>query len=432
MPTIKKIIWSILPETIRNHYHKVQAFLAAARYGFPSTKIHIIGITGTKGKTSSANLMWSVLSHGGFKTGLIGTANIRIGDVEKTNTMHMTMFGPWVTQKLLREMLDAGCTHVVMEVTSEGIKQYRHIGIKFQTAVFTNLSPEHLASHDNNFEKYKQTKGILFQTLKDVSNSLSIINIDTPHGAYYASFPAGKIITYGLTNGEVQATNIRESNTNLLFDVDNELYNLNLLGVFNIANALPAIILGRELGILQSHIRQGLAALTLIPGRMEKIDEGQPYTVIVDYAHEKLSINALLDTAQTWQKPGSRIITVIGAEGGGRDPAKREHMGRAAGTKSDYVIVTTTDPYDDDPKMLAEAVAGFVEITGKTQGETLFVVVDRTEGLRKALSIAREDDIVLFTGMGAQETMMVRGVALPWDERAIVRKLIQESLTDNL
>ncbi len=315
-----------------------------------------------------------------------------------------------------------------MEVTSEGLKQKRHTAISFQTAVFTNLSPEHLASHNNNFQTYKEMKGVLFKTVAKIKGSLSIVNTDTEHGEYYASFPAEKIITYGLTGGTVQATNIKETEEGLVFDVGGELYILNILGTFNVANALPAIILGKELGMTQMKIRQGLAAISLIPGRMEKIDGGQPYMVLVDYAHEQLSINSLLDDANNWRKEGSRIITVVGAEGGGRDPAKREHLGRAAGTKSDYVIVTTTDPYDDDPEMLCEAVAGFAELTGKKRDETLFVIVDRREGLQKALSIAHEDDIVLFTGMGAQETMMVKGEALPWNERQIVRELIQESL----
>jgi UDP-N-acetylmuramoyl-L-alanyl-D-glutamate--2,6-diaminopimelate ligase len=164
---------------------------------------------------------------------------------------------------------------------------------------------------------------------------------------------------------------------------------------------------------------------------MEKINEGQPYTVIVDYAHEKLSINTLLDAANQWRQGEGRIITVIGAEGGGRDPRKREHMGRAAAAKSDYVIVTTTDPYDDDPEMLVEAVASFAEMSGKKRGETLFTIVDRKEGLRRALSIAREEDIVLITGMGAQETMIVNGGPIPWNEREIVRKLIRETLTSS-
>ncbi len=424
---LRKIAAQLAPEWLKLSYHKCNAFAAALWYGFPGKKLVCIGITGTKGKTSAANLLWSVLAHGGFKTGLIGTANIRMGSIEKPNTMHMTMPGAWVTQKLLREMLDHECTHVIMEVTSEGLKQHRNIGITFPIAIFTNLSPEHLASHDNDFEKYKAMKGRLFEPLASIPHSISIINTDGEHGSYYASFKAGKVITYGIHTGTVQATDIRETENGTLFDLDGELYALNIFGIFNIENALPAIIVGKELGIPEMKIRQGLAAVSLIPGRMEKIDEGQPYTVIVDYAHEQLSINALLDTVKGWVGEEGKIITIVGAEGGGRDPRKREHMGRAAGTKSDYVIVTTTDPYEDDPNMLAEAVASFAELAGKKRDETLFVVVDRTEGLRKALSLAREGDVVLATGMGAQETMIVKGGPIPWNEREIIRTLIKET-----
>jgi UDP-N-acetylmuramoyl-L-alanyl-D-glutamate--2,6-diaminopimelate ligase len=425
----RKLLAKYTPEKIKILYHIGEAFLAALWYGFPGKQMTIIGITGTKGKTSTANLVWSVLHAGGFTTGQIGTANIRIGDLEIPNMMHMTMPGPWVTQKLLRRMKKDGCQFVVMEVTSEGLKYYRHIGITFRAAIFTNLSPEHLASHNNDFETYKNVKGRLFATLKNTPKSISIINTDSEHAPYYTAFPAEKLLTYGLWSGNRQARNITETETGTTFELDSEKYTLNILGAFNIANALPAIIVGEEFGLSHDVIRKGLAAVTLIPGRMEKINEGQPYTVIVDYAHEKLSINTLLDAANQWRQGEGRIITVIGAEGGGRDPRKREHMGRAAATKSDYVIVTTTDPYDDDPEMLVEAVASFAEMSGKKRGETLFTIVDRKEGLRRALSIAREEDIVLITGMGAQETMIVKGGPIPWNEREIVRKLIRETLT---
>lgn len=427
--SLRRFIARYTPERLKITLHAIEAWAAACWYGFPSNKLTVIGITGTKGKTTTANLVWSVLHHGGFKTGLIGTANIRIDNEERVNTLHMTMPGPWITQKLLKEMATKGCTHVVMEVTSEGLKYYRHVGITFKVAVFTNLSPEHLSSHNNDFELYKKTKGKLFETLRSVPESISIINLDTPHGEFYAAFPAAKRITYGMTDGMVHPTNIQEHDNGVSFVLDEKKYELHILGGFNVANALPALIIGREFGMSDEKIREGLATLALVPGRMERIDMGQPYTVIVDYAHEQLSMNTLLDTARAWRTGDGRIITIVGAEGGGRDPAKREHIGRAAGTKSDYVIVTTTDPYDDDPVMLAEAVAHFAEIAGKKRGETLFVIIDRREALTEACTMAREGDIILATGMGAQETMIVEGdKALPWNERAIIRDIISNTL----
>ena len=418
----------LMPESIRTIYHAVNAWAAALVYRFPGKKLYVIGITGTKGKTSTANLIWSVLHAGGYKTGLMGTANIRFGEEEEVNRMHMTMAGPWTTQRLLAKMRNKGCTHVVMEVTSEGLKQYRHIGICFQIAVFTNLSPEHLASHGGSFEKYKEMKGRLFQTLAHVPGSIAIINTDSDHGEYYAHFPASKTITYGLYSGAVRATNIMETQDGVRFTVEHQTFNLSILGMFNVYNALPALAIGNELGISTENIRKGLASLSVIPGRMERIDMGQDFTVIVDYAHEKLSMNTLLDTAIGWATEGKNIIAIVGAEGGGRDPAKREHIGRAAGTKADYVIVTTTDPYDDDPGMLAEEVAKYAQLAGKERDRTLFVILDRREGLQKALSLARTGDIVLATGMGAQETMIVKGHALPWNERAVIKELLREKI----
>jgi UDP-N-acetylmuramoyl-L-alanyl-D-glutamate--2,6-diaminopimelate ligase len=418
----------LLPEPIQNFYHAVNACMAALWYGLPGTKLTMTGITGTKGKTSAANLTWSVLDAGGFKTGLIGTINIRTGKEAVVNTSHMSMPGPWVTQKLLRNMLNHGCSHVVMEVTSEGLKQYRHWGIKFRFAVFTNLSPEHLASHGGSFEKYKQMKSKLFKSLHGRTDTVSIVNMDDEQSEYYRSFPTGKVITYGLHSGALRAVDIRETEDGVRFTAGYETYNMKLLGTFNVYNALPAIAIGNELGISPEKIRAGISALSVIPGRMEKIEEGQDFIVIVDYAHEKLSMNTLLDTARGWATESQNIIAIVGAEGGGRDPAKREHIGRAAGTKADYVIVTTTDPYDDDPSMLAESIAGYAELSGKERDRTLFVILDRRQALQKAFSLARSGDIVLATGMGAQETMIAKDGPQPWNEREIIRELLREKL----
>jgi UDP-N-acetylmuramoyl-L-alanyl-D-glutamate--2,6-diaminopimelate ligase len=422
---MKSLLKKVIPQSLILFLHHVNSCVAALWYGLPGTRMYMIGITGTKGKTSVAHFVWSVLQEGNVQTGLIGTANIRIGKEIIPNRMHMTMPGPWTLHRMLRDMYRAGCTHVVMEVTSEGIKQGRHYGIAFCTTVFTNLSPEHLTSHGGSFEKYKQTKGKLFATLRGRKGTFSILNFESEYGEYYSSFKAEKITTFGFKHGDVRASDVAEQSDGVTFTVEGFEYGLRTHGKFNILNALPAIILAEHLGLPKEKIRNGLMALTVIPGRMERIEEGQPYTVIVDYAHEKLSINTLLDTASSWKKHDTKVIVLIGAEGGGRDTQKQEDMGEASGKKADVVIVTTTDPYDDDPEVLAENVASFVEKEGKKRGEDLFVILDRREALTKAFSLAAPGDIVLATGMGAQETMIVRGQSLPWNEREIVRELIR-------
>ncbi len=419
---VKEILRAYIPENILIGYHFLKAYCAAMYYGFPGKKMHVIGITGTKGKTTSANLIWAVLTSGEYKTGLIGTANIRIGEKEEVNRLHMTMPGPWIVQKLLKDMYSAGCTHVVMEVPSEGLKLYRHTGINFEVGIFTNLSPEHLASHGGSFEKYKQMKGRLFALLSERNGTTAIINADSEHASYYSSFPVTHSITYGIEKGKLRAEHIIENKSGVSFSVNGTLFNLNILGAFNVYNALSAIAVGQTYNIPDNKIRDGLLSIDVIPGRMELIDEGQPFTVIVDYAHEQLSINTLLDTASRMTE--GNIIVLIGGEGGGRDKQKREHMGRASGIKAHYVIVTTTDPYDEDPKQIAEEIAKFSEQAGKIRDKTLFVEIDRRSAITKAFTIANPGDIVLCTGMGAQETMMMGGETLPWDERKIVRELL--------
>lgn len=399
--------------------------------------MYVIGITGTKGKTSSANFIWSVLTAAGFKTGQIGTANLKLGDRELLNNMHMTMPGPFRLQKMLSEMVHSGCTHAVLEVTSEGILMYRHVGIIFDCAVFTNLSPEHLESHGGSFDNYKQTKGKLFASLMENAKQLngkyvkrvSIINYDDPRKEFFYNFPADLKITYGLNpKADIVAENIRETSEGVDFDVKNKPAHLSVLGKFNVYNALPALALAETLKLQGDATRTGISNVKIIPGRMEKIDEGQNFTVIVDYAHENLSLNTVLDAARKIAGT-NRVILVTGGQGGGRDRAKRAQMGETAAKKSDLVVVTNEDPYDDNPQDIIHEIADAAVAHGKIIGQTLFRNPDRRGGIAKALSLAKAGDVLIIAGKGAEQTMMTKNGAIPWDERTIVReelhKLVQ-------
>jgi UDP-N-acetylmuramoyl-L-alanyl-D-glutamate--2,6-diaminopimelate ligase len=431
---LKNIVRSIIPEPLIIGYHLAWAKLGASLYRHPSEKLYVIGITGTKGKTSTANFVWSVLRQSGIKAGLIGTANIKIGDKESLNEYHMTMPGRFVIQKLLRQMAKADCTHVVMEATSEGIKLQRHKGIIFDCAIFTNLTPEHLPSHGGNFEKYKKTKGELFASLMQHAKQLngkyvkriSIINHDDDNAIFFENFPADIKKTYSIKNiSDFQAVNIQDSGDGVRFHVNNIGNKLSVLGAFNVYNALPAIALGNILGLSQEHITQGLLDLRLIPGRMEQIAEGQDFKVIVDYAHEKISMNALLDTARSMAGPNN-VIVLLGAEGGGRDKAKRADMGEAAARKANFVICSNVDPYEDDPKEIIEDIAKVAEKFGKIRNESLFVIEDRRAGIAKALALAKANDMVLFTGKGAEQSMIIGGKSIPWDDRVVVREELRK------
>ena len=428
---MKKLLKKLLPGSVVLYYHYCVAQLAAFVYGRPSKKMITIGITGTKGKTSTANFIWACLMAGGIKTGFISTANIRIGEKELMNSYHMTMPGRFTIQRLMKEMVKAGCKACVVETTSEGIKQFRHVGVFYDFAVFTNLTPEHLQSHGGSFEEYKKMKEKMFAALRGKRKSLFgkripkviIANRDSEHASAFLRFHADKKLTYSLdAASDCHAKNIQELSGGVSFLVGKQKYKLGVLGKFNVYNALPAILVANLLGVPDSKIAHGLKTLTLIPGRMEVIDEGQKFTVIVDYAHEKQSITHVLQTANAMKPRHAKTIILLGAEGGGRDKAKRPVMGELAAKLADIVIVSNVDPYEDNPTEIAEDIAAAAETHGKVRGENLFVIEDRREGIRRALSLARQGDIVLITGKGAEQSIVIDGKSSPWDDRTVVRE----------
>ena len=435
--SLKSKIKKLIPERLISLYHLILAASAAFYYGWPSKKMIVVGITGTKGKTSAANFIWSVLMSGGYKTGLIGTANIRIGDIETLNKYHMTMPGRFILQKILKQMAGAGCKLAIVETTSEGIKQWRHFGIIYDIAVFTNLHPEHLQAHGGSFEKYKQTKGQMFASLakgrrkfiggREIKKII-IANYDDLHKEYFLNFLADKKITFGVTEGaDFQADKIRNTRDGLEFFVGSTSYDINILGKFNAYNALSAIAVGSLFNISKEKIQEGLKNLKNIPGRMERIDEGQNFLVFVDYAHEKEGMDAVLDTAmELVTEMSGRIIVLLGAEGGGRDKSKRPQLGEIAAKKADFVVISNVDPYEDDPKEILEDIAVVAEKFGKIRGQNLFVIEDRREGIKKALSLAGENNVVLITGKGAEQLIIIGGKHFPWDDRVVVREEINK------
>lgn len=429
---IKKQIKKLVPESFIIFWHRCNALLAAFWYGNPSQKLIVIGITGTKGKTSTSEFTWSVLTYGGhFKTGLIGTAHTYIGETEMENSMHMTMPSPWYTQKILRQMVKNGCTHVVLEVSSEGLKQERHRGINYDIGVFTNLSPEHLPSHGNSFDKYREAKGKLFahishsQPKRIFPKKVSIVNADDEHASYFQSFVIPQKISYSLNDLSKKGLVDREKNS---FIYDDQIITVHLPGIFNIQNALASYQIGIACGIEKTHIKEGIEKLSYIPGRMEKVDVGQDFQVFIDYAHEKLSMQNLLTTLIELKKENEKIILLFGAEGGGRDKRKRKEMGTLAKEMADSIILTNVDPYDDNPKEIIDDIAQYIVSEQKHIGENLFLIEDRSEAIKKAFQLAGKNDIVCICGKGAEKTMVIGSKTIPWDEQKIVRVLLKEHI----
>jgi len=433
---MKALIRKLIPENLINIYHKYLAILSALIYGNPSEKMIVIGVTGTNGKSTTVNLIAKALEAGGYKVGLTSTVNFKVADKEWLNNKKMTMLGRFQLQKLLKQMVEVGCRYAVIETSSQGIVQSRHLGINYDYVVFTNLTPEHIEAHGG-FENYKNAKGELFKHLmarphkeiegREIKKTI-VANMDDEHSAFFLSFNADKKITYSNQDhsGTVFANDIQVTNSGTSFKIGQTQVNLKLLGAFNVYNALAAVTVALEEGIELEKVKVGLESVPVVPGRMELINEGQDFIVMVDYCPEPVSMQKMYETVDLMKK--NRIIHVFGSCGGGRDVARRPVLGRLAGKKSDIAIVTNEDPYDDDPnKIIDEVAAGALE-SGKKLGENLLKIIDRQEAIEKAINLAKKGDMVLVTGKGAEQAMAVAdGKYIPWDDRSIIRDIIKRT-----
>ncbi len=420
--------------------HFLLAWFAYWRFGRPARKLIVIGVTGTKGKSTTCRFIASVLEAGGYKVGLMSTVEFQIGDQYWPNDKKMTMLGRGQIQIMLRKMVDAGCRFAVIETSSEGILQYRHYGLDYDVAVFTNLGAEHIERHGG-FENLKKDKGKLFASLFSRSKKIIddhiipkaiVANGEDSHADYYLNFPSDEKYVYGTSSllthrasrvfGEVTSSDENGSK----FLVQGNEYTLNIIGDFNISNALAAIAVGRSQNIPESRIAAGLAKINCIPGRMEFIEEGQSFKVVVDYAHEALSFNALFNTLRKiTAKNNGKVIAVIGSDGGGRDVEKRGNMGKIAGTLTDIVIITDVNCYNEDPKQIAEMLAVGARQAGKKDNVDLFVEVDRRQGIAKAISLAKAGDVVAITAKGTEPCIVVAGgKKIPWDDRKVTREVL--------
>jgi UDP-N-acetylmuramoyl-L-alanyl-D-glutamate--2,6-diaminopimelate ligase len=434
----KKIIPKSIFKFFQPYYHKILSYSADFFYCKPSNKLIVIGVTGTNGKSSTAHLISKSLEVKGDKTGETSTVFFKIGDKEWLNDKKMTMLGRFDLQKILKKMVKAGCKYAVIETSSEGIRQSRHLGINYDTVVFTNLTPEHIESHGG-FDNYKKAKLELFKHLERSKrkkidgkkiNKTIVVNLDDEHARDFLNFKVDNKIGItikdqgsDLVDTTLRAENIDLKNNRTSFEIDNEKIKLKLIGGFNVYNALLAIGAGIQQKFSIKELKGGLEKIKGIEGRMESIKEGQDFQVIVDYAPEPESLRQAYATVLTTKKEGSKIIHVLGSCGGGRDIARRPILGAMAGKNADYVIIANEDPYDDDPMEIVNNVADGAVKEGKILDKNLFKILDRREAIKKALSLAKDNDIVLITGKGSEQAMCVAGCKkIIWDDRQVVRE----------
>ncbi|MEI7512179.1 MAG: UDP-N-acetylmuramoyl-L-alanyl-D-glutamate--2,6-diaminopimelate ligase [Candidatus Uhrbacteria bacterium] len=414
----------IIPAPAIGAYHYVLARVAQFAYGNPSKDLVVIGVTGTNGKTSTTYLLAKVLEATGAKTGCTTTAIMKVADKEWLNKTKMTMPGRFFLQKTLRDMVRAGCTYAVIETSSQGLIQHRHVGINYQVGVFTNLTPEHIEAHGG-FENYKKAKRILFEVVRT-----AVVNADSEFADYYAETPGlERVERFGIGEGKgLRAKGVQMRADGSSFTVDGIPVSLRLPGEYNISNALAALATCRALDLDLKKPIAGLSEVSRIPGRFERVDVGQPWTVIVDYAPEPESFRRLYEALALI--PKTRTIHVLGSCGGGRDIARRPILGRMAAEHADIVIVTNEDPYDDNPQEIIDQVAEGAIAGGKKDGQNLFRVLDRREAIMKAMALARPGDLVVLTGKGCEPWICLsNGRKLPWDEVRTATEAIHTALS---
>ncbi len=447
---MKQLIKKIIPISVINQYHRLLAIFANFFYGHPSDKMVVIGVTGTNGKSTTVMLIAKILEAAGHKVGATSTAIFKIADKEWLNDKKMTMLGRFALQKLLKEMMGAGCEYAVIETSSQGIDQYRHWGINYDAAVFTNLTPEHIEAHGG-FENYKKAKEKLFAKLKTEKKKvvggrevkkIIIANADDEHAAEFLNYWADEKYVFGIAENEqvksqkskvkskeIFAEDIIFRPDGVSFKIGTTDFSLKLFGQFNVYNALAAIAAAQAQCVDLLVCKNVLEKVSGVPGRMEMINENQTFKVIVDYAPEPESLRQAYQTIRDHRiiTQGRKMIHVLGSCGGGRDTARRPILGDLAARNADCVIVTNEDPYDDNPEMIINQVADSALKAGKVLNSSLFKIQDRREAISKALSLADAGDLVLLTGKGCEQAICVaNGKKIPWDEREVAREELKK------
>jgi UDP-N-acetylmuramoyl-L-alanyl-D-glutamate--2,6-diaminopimelate ligase len=408
---IKKLIPKSVFEFFQPAYHRLLAWGGALRYGFPSHSLKLIGVTGTKGKSTTVYMITKILEASGAKVAAIGSLGFKIHDKEWPNTLKQTMPGRFRLQKFLAEAKKAGCDFVVLEVTSEGIKQYRHLEIKFDTAVFVNIHREHLENHGS-FENYLKAKQQLFK----ITKNNHVLNADDSRLVDFNKFTALKKITFGINQGDIRPSDVLVSESESEFAVNGQKVHLNIGGAFNVLNALGAWAVATVYDIEPTIISEALSKFPTIPGRLEFVQK-KPFSVVVDYAHTPDSLETVYKTL----KPlGGRLICVLGAAGGGRDKWKRSEFGAIADRLVDEIILTDEDPYEEDPEKIITEIK-----TGIKRQEHLEIILDRKEAIGRAISLAQPGDTVIITGKGSEISMAVAGnKKIPWSDREIAQSFL--------
>ena len=416
---VERFVESPLVQVKVENVRSAMAYIASAFFGHPSRKMRMIGVSGTKGKTTTSYLMKAILEKAGLKTGLIGTTGNMIGD--KHLPSNMTTPDPVDLHRCLRQMADEGVEAVSMEVSAHAVDMHRLDGVVFEAACYTNLSQDHL-DYFGTMENYFEAKKSFFMHGAVQNASLNAdeetsekirMDLKIPH------------LTFGISaDSDVFARDIEISEDGVSFTIrlqrlEEMPITMHLTGMFNVYNALAAASLAMILGIDKEAIREGLESIRNVPGRVEVLDTHTPYKVILDYAHSPDALENVLKTVRAFTK--GRLIALVGC-GGDRDQGKRPIMGEIVGRMADFSVLTSDNPRTEDPKLILNAME---EGMKRTDGEYT-VIENRREAIRFALEMGREGDVIVLAGKGNETYQDIMGVKRPFDEKVIVQELLEE------
>lgn len=430
MASPRKIVKTLIPtelfKKVEPYGHLGEAVLANVRYGFPGRKMRVIGVTGTNGKTTTSFMIQKLLHEAGVKTALLTTVANGVGDAIIPQPEHITTAQAGKLQKKLQEYARAGVEWVVVETSSHSLAQHRVWGVPYEIAVMTNITHEHLDYHGT-FENYVEAKRRLFKIANKHGLRYGVVNAEDPSATKFVNTVANHT-TYGIGTGDLVASNVQlaadHSTYTATVDGDSYTIRVNIPGEFNVSNSMAAISVGRKLGLSKAEIEKGIAALTGVAGRMNVIDEGQKFRVIVDFASTPDAFERFFESVRPLTK--GKLIAVFGSAGR-RDEKKRPVQGRIAAQNADVVILTEEDDRDVDGQTILEEIAVGAKTAGKKLNKDLFLIGNREEAIGFAMTQATSnDDVVVLLGKGHEMTIERADGEYPWNEADVARAALQE------
>lgn len=398
-------------------YHVGKAAFWGTRYGFPAKKLTVIGVTGTNGKTTTSFMIWKMLNNAGHKTGVMTTVGWGVNEIHE-QMEHMTTVDSKLLNERIETIAESGAEYLVLELTSHALAQHRDLGVPIDIAVMTNVTHEHLDYH-RTFERYRDAKRKLFKQAR-----YGVINADDPSAKFFET-DIKEYTTYGIKGGKLKADKVKLKPDGVEYVIPSENLKIKtrIAGQFNVSNSLACVAVGKRLGLTDDEIADGIYALTEVEGRMVKIDDGQSFTAIMDYAHTPDAFEKLLPDMK--KATTGRLIVMFGSAGGRRDPSKRKPMGEIAGKYADIVVLTEEDDRDTPSMEILNMIAEGAKEQGKKVDRDLFLIVDRPTAILECCRMAKRGDTVLFLGKGNEKTIERAGGPEPYYELDEIKKALK-------